>query len=325
MNNHIDISALSTLLPALAGTPPVAAIVPRSALPAVPIPGASPNCYALEISDDEYHASCPGASSSALKKLLRSPAHYQAYLSEKDVDTADRKFGRAVHALLLEPAVFLDKFAVWSEGRRAGWKYEEFCEQHPGKTILKEEEHHRAMEAVIALRNCPDFPVGSWLSGLPATATHAAVPAARCEFTIVWTDEETGLQCKARIDAHGCIPQPLAMDVKTTDDARKASFVRQFMKLHYDLQATHYRAALKAFYGEEFPFLFAAVEAKAPHASGIFGMSAAMLANGEEKRRYAMARLARCIDSGVWPAYQTGGVQTLDVPFMGRFDAISAA
>jgi hypothetical protein len=320
MNNHIDLAALGTLFPALAGTPAAVPVPTRTALAAVPIPGVAPNCYGLEISDDEYHGSCPGASSSSLKKLLRSPAHYQAYLNEVDTDSADRKFGRAVHALLLEPATFQARFAVWCEGRRAGWKYEEFCEEHPGKTILKEEEHQRAMEAALSLRNSPDFPFGVWLDGLPPTATHEAVPAARCEFTIVWIDEETGVQCKARIDAHSPMPQPLATDVKTTDDARKSSFRRQFMKLDYDLQCAHYRAALKAFYGFDFPFLFPVVEAKAPHATGIFGMTDAMLENGEAKRRYALARLARCSEDGIWPAYQDGGIQTLDVPFMGRFD-----
>jgi hypothetical protein len=318
MNNAPNFAALASLLPALAAPTP-AALAPLAT--ARRIPGVAPLCFGLEISEDEYHGRLSGISSSALKKALRSPAHYRAYLVEPDRDDAARKFGRAVHALLLEPHSFDDRFAVWSDGRRAGWRFEEFCEQHPGKTVLTEDEHRRAVEAALELRNNPDFPLGVWLDGLAATANHDAVPAAKAEFTIVWVDEETGLECKARIDAHSPTPQPLAFDAKTTDDARKAGFRRQFAKQDYDLQAAHYCAGLKAFYGVDFPFLFGAVEAKAPHGTGIFGMSAQLLANGEQKRRHALALLKRCQDTNLWPKYETGGIQTLELGFMDRFDA----
>lgn len=329
MNNQLDFAALSSLLPALAAAAPqppmpLAPLVSRPPSTAVRIPGVAPNCYGLEITDDEYHKHLAGASSSALKRLLRSGAHYQAYLKEPDKDSADRMFGRAVHALLLESATFQAHFAVWTEGRRAGGLYEDFCRENPGKTVLREDEYQRALEAALALRNCPDFPIGVWLDGVAATATHAAVPAARCEFTIVWVDEETGIVCKARIDAHNAVPQAVAIDAKTTDDARKFSFRRQFRKQDYDLQAAHYRAALKAFYGTDFTFLFAAVESKAPHATRVFGLSEAILEDGEAKRRLCLSRLKACMDSGSWPAYQPAGIQTLDVEFMGRFDPNTA-
>lgn len=274
----------------------------------------------MDIPEEAYHQSCDGASSSALKVMLRSPAHYKAYLSGADSDSAARMFGRALHCQLLERQLFLSKFAVWDGGRRAGRAYESFVQSHPGKTILTEEEHTRTLEAALQLRNCADFPLGLWLDGVAAAGNQPAIAAARCEFSVFWTDEETGVKCKARIDAHARFPSPLAIDVKSTDDVRPTQFYRQFMKLDYDLQAAHYSAALKAFYGEDFPFLFAAVETHEPHAARIFGMDADLLANGEAKRRYALRELAKCEAANHWPANETPGIHTLHLGFSQRFE-----
>jgi exodeoxyribonuclease VIII len=313
MNNPIDLDALFSLAPATAVTKPV---MPVSA---ARIDGVTPGCYAMEISDADYHTKCVGASSSALKTLLRSPSHYRAYLDEDDKDTSARMFGRAVHALLLERHLFLDKFAIWTEGRRHGKKFDEFAATHAGKTILTEDEHHRAMEAALALRNQDQFPLGLWLDGVPAHDTLEAVPPARTEFSIFWVDEETGLPCKIRVDAHGLVPSPLAMDIKTTDDSRTSSFMHQLFRLHYDLQAAHYRAGLRAFYGVEFPFLFGVVEDKAPYACNVVGCSQTTLENGERKRRHALGLLKQCQDANQWPGYPHKGVEEVDLPHFYQF------
>jgi len=319
MNNSLDISALLSLSEPAAVTQPALPVVGTR------IDGVTPGCYSMEISDDDYHTKFAGASSTALKKLLRSPAHYRAYMNEADEDSSARMFGRAVHALLLERARFQrarfpDKFVVWTGGRRFGKAFDAFAAANDGKTILTEDEFHRATEAALALRESKQFPLGLWLDGVPASAGYDAVPAAATETSIFWIDEETGLSCKARVDAHNGQPTRVAIDAKTTDDARTAAFMRQLFKLDYDLQAAHYRAALRAFYGEDYPFLFAVVEDKAPFATNIIGLDNDVLANGEAKRRYALNLLKKCLDSNSWPAYQLEGVQTISMPFYSRFD-----
>jgi hypothetical protein len=314
MNNPFNLAALFSFLdPATDSTPALPLTGAR-------IDGATPGCYSMDISDEDYHTKFAGASSSALKKMLRSPAHYRAYMSEEDKDSSSRMFGRAVHALLLERARFADKFAVWTGGRRAGKVFDDFAAANPGKTLLTEDEHHRATEAALALRENSQFPLGLWLDGVPATGGYEAVPAASTETSIFWIDEETGLPCKARIDAHNGLPTPAAIDAKTTDDARTNSFMRQLFKLDYDLQAAHYRAALRAFYGTDYPFLFAVVEDQAPYATNIIGLDADVLANGEAKRRHALNLLKKCQDSNEWPSYQLQGIQQISMPFFGRFD-----
>ena len=321
MNNSLNFSALSSLLgfgaPSSAPSNNSSIRTPKSH---VRIEGVTPGCYSLQLTDTEYHRDFKEASSSALKKLLRSPAHYKAYLNATDSDTSARKFGRAVHALLLEPHVFDETFAVWSEGRRQGFKYEDFVYRNPGKTILTEDEFHRATEAAISLRNTPLFPLKLWLEGVAASGELAKIDPAKTEFTIFWTDEETGIQCKARIDAHNRFPNPIAVDVKTTDDARTESYMYQFFKLDYDLQAAHYTAALKAFYGVEFPFFHAVVEGNDPYATNFIGLTPEVMANGEDKRRDALRILKKSMVEDEWPAYGYSGIQVLDLPFFKRYD-----
>ncbi len=335
MNNVIDVSSMFALAPGpvLPGASPVptAAGAPAGAAPAlIPsatarrVEGATPGCYALFISDTEYHQQYSGASSSGLKQLLRSPAHYQAYLKAPDKDSEARRFGRAVHALLLEAQVFNDKFTVWTDGARRGKKYDEFAAQHAGKTILNESEHTRALEAALALRNCPDMPIlGDWLDEAAASAS-APTPTVLTEFSIFW-DEAVGegdnagiVNCKARVDLHGPLPCHLALDVKTTDDVRDEPFMRQFMSNAYDLQAAHYCAGLKAFYGEEYQFLFAAVEHQEPFASRFFEIERDVFMSGVKKREKALGRLLECQRTNVWPSY-SAGIRTLRLRPFDRF------
>lgn len=323
MNNDIDLTALSALVAPAAQAAAHSASTAAASLQR--IEGATPGCYALMITDTAYHRDYPGASSTALKKLLRSPAHYQAYLKAPDVDSEARRFGRAVHALLLERPLFLEKFAVWADGRRAGKKYDEFCALQAGKTILNESEYNRAMEAALALRQCPDFPLfGDWLDGAGANGTAESVPPARTEFSIFWQEtvgegEEAGVvQCKARVDAHSPPPHRISVDVKTTDDVREEAFMHQFMRLDYDLQAAHYCAGLRAFYGEEYQFLFAAVESQEPFATRIFEIEKDVFLNGRRKRNMALARLLECQRTNTWPSYPAG-IRTLRLRPFDRF------
>jgi hypothetical protein len=133
----------------------------------------------------------------------------------------------------------------------------------------------------------------------------------------------TGIECKARVDAHSPLPHPVAVDLKTTDDARMQSFASQFFKLDYDLQAAHYSAALKAYYGVDFAFLFAVVEAQPPFATNVFGLAPEVLENGEAKRRYALDTLKKCQDINKWPAYPGTSVEGIEMPYYQVFKSPS--
>lgn len=275
------------------------------------IEGATPGCYALELSDEDYHYGSAGVSSSHLKQALRSAAHYQAWLADRHrSDTPARRFGRAVHCYLLERDKFAQRYAIWRGGDRRSSGYKDFEAAHPRMTVLTEDEAGRVTGCCEALLSATEFPMRGFLEGARDDSGNWLLEPARCEFTIFWTDESTGLQCKARLDAFRETPL-IVLDVKTCGDARPAAFERDIGNLHYDLQAAFYMEAVRRFTGQDGgTFLFAAVEADAPHAAVFYALSPThdFMANGARKYRYALDLLARCGKAGHWPAYGFGGI-----------------
>jgi hypothetical protein len=303
-----------------------AATLPQAdyADPGCHLAGATPGCFAIRGLDDEkYHRQSSGISSTGLKKLLRSPAHYRAYaeaLGDKaQSDTAARRFGRAAHAWLLEPDQFDSKFAVWSAGARRGKAYDEFEAQHAGRTILTKEEMLQVQGCVQALLANDDFPLQSFLHGVPGEGGALLEDPALAEFSIFWTDAETGVACKVRLDAVRLRSPMLAFDLKTTDDAREPAFMRQLMQLDYDLQAAFYVEGLERYTGAGCAFVFGVAEVNAPHASAFYvvGADSELMINGRRKMRHALALKASCDASGCYPGYRAGSVRELQLlPWM---------
>lgn len=273
----------------------------------VRIPGAMPGCYAIaDLSDRDYHEVMEGVSTSGLKAMLRSPAHYQAYKRNGNNDTPSRRFGRATHAWVLEPAVFWDKFVVWNGGRRQGHDYDDFVEKHPNKTILTADEFVRVQGAGASILSNPDFPLKAYLFDQPDPSVTVR------EFSVFWEDPVTQVKMKARLDG-GRLTSPLAsaFDLKTTDDAREHSFTRQIFDLHYDLQAAVYMEALFHFTGKYGPFILGAVEDKDPHGSNFFGLDPHgddIVENGRKKMRAALRRYSESMQAGTWPSYPNRGI-----------------
>ena len=82
---------------------------------------------------------------SGCKELLKSPAHYQAYLNNPREETKALKVGKYVHALVLEPDAAVTGFAILPEGIDRRTKdgkatYEAFMSTAEGKTVLTLEE-----------------------------------------------------------------------------------------------------------------------------------------------------------------------------------------
>lgn len=273
----------------------------------VRIPGAMPGCYAIaNLSDRQYHEEMDGVSTSGLKAILRSPAHFQAYKRNGSNDTPSRRFGRATHAWVLEPDVFWEKFVVWNGGRRQGNEYDAFVDKHPSKTILTADEFERVQGAGGSILSNADFPLKAYLFDQPDPTVTVR------EFSIFWEDPVTKVKMKARLDA-GRLTAPLAsaFDLKTTDDAREHSFTRQMFDLHYDMQAAVYMEALLHFTGKYGPFILGAVEDKDPHGSNFFGLDPHgddIVENGRKKMRAALRRYSDCMHSGEWPSYPNRGI-----------------
>lgn len=238
---------------------------------------------------EEYHADTNAVSCSVLKKILRSADHMQAYREAPNKTTSARLIGTSFHAAVLEPVEFANNVVVWTGGDRRGAKYTSFVKANPGKAILKPNEFDDIVGMRDSVMSYSEYPIGS----LIANGTN--------ESSIVWVDKETQVTCKIRPDSFS---QPGTFDLKSTDDCRPYAFIRQCVKLDYDLQAFMYTEGIFQKTGEKRDFYFIATETDAPYATWVHQASAAMLASGQIKFRRALERYAECLKTKQFPGYE---------------------
>jgi len=264
----------------------------------------------LGLSNADYH-SLPSVSSSMLKTILRSPAHYKAaYLSgaPRKEPTASMVLGSLTHSLFLEPENFGSEYIIAPECDRRTKEgkavYAAFQDAAEGLTIITADQLQTAQAMANAL--CGHI-------------IYEAMTGGHAEASIFWTDDHTGLACRIRPDYHiapsDVWPTGLIIDVKSTDDARAEAFARTCVNFGYDLSAAMYSDGFQQHYGTTEPplFLLLVVERDAPYAVACYECSPEMLDKGNEKYRKAMQLLADSTASGEWPAYDEG-IQLLNLP-----------
>ena len=248
------------------------------------------------------------ASASGLKQMLRSPAHFKHWAThpEDDKTSPALTFGRALHAAILEPDVFLRTYAVveagapkyptaaqWnakksnpeSEAAKAWWK--EWEANNAGRIRLSLDDYDRAQRMADSARSHP-------------VAAGLVVGGDR-EITFRWVDEATGLQCQSRADLYA--RGEFLMDVKSCRDASAEGFARAVAGYHYDLQAAHYVEGVRACGDSIRWFVFLAIESEAPYVCQPFVLDAKAEERGWNLRQRAITRQAECLRTGRWPGY----------------------
>lgn len=255
-----------------------------------------------DISNAVYHGDRSCVSVSGLKQLLRSPAHFNAYLCAERKETAAQFIGTAVHARLLEPDVFTHTYVATLVANRRLKEYSEFEAQATGYRIMTREQ---AMCIESVTENV-----------MAHSSARALLLGGVTEQTLIWQDEETGIWLKIRPDCLNFdFGDGICLDLKTTDDASGNSFPRQCVPNDYDLQAAVYLEGLRAVYQRDFDFAFLALELTAPHGVALYGAPEEMLQRGRRRFRQALQTLKKCRETNQWPCYQhDGGYEILDWP-----------
>jgi hypothetical protein len=263
------------------------------------------------ISEADYHARVPGmASTSILRHVRRSPAHYRAWLlgelQEEQSEALD--LGRAVHCAALEPERFAIAYAVrptldrrTKDGKAeyAAWQAE-----HPGAVAISESD---ATTIGGVVRSLHAHPVAA-----------ALLEDGESEVTIRWTDPATGIECRARADRLS-LGGRVCADLKSTTDARARKWSKSAADFHYFRQAAFYIDGLAAAgepleEDEDGPrYLFIAAEKAPPYAVSVFRLDPAALALGRRTIGEDLATLARSIERDEWPAYGEG-IEILSLP-----------
>lgn len=250
-----------------------------------------------QIHDRQEYRAFPALNQSAAKKLLVSPAHYQAYINTPQEETKALRFGTFVHSAILEPHTLNDLYATAPDVDRRTKEGKEtwaaFSTLNAGKTILDAEEsavgHLVASHAKMALKQ------HKVAFGLTEVMYHV---------------EYNGVPLKAAIDG---VSGDYLWDIKTTDDASPAGMLKAIRNYRYNLQAYWYRLVYELATGHRplgFRFLF--VEKEPPFATAVCEIGPELMSYAIADFEKAVTLYRDCTASGVWPAYPDD-VQVIDI------------
>lgn len=233
-----------------------------------------------------------GVNQSSLKKILESPAHYQAALKNKLIPTPAMEMGTAAHCLVLDgQKAFDNTYVKKPDGIKLTTK--------EGKAWKESIGRRKALNS-----GGKDDPWGSvngmaeslrrlqWYSGDDAEYIK------RNEVSIYW--DWNGVRCKARLDSL-LVDEGIILDLKTTDTVDPILFQKKVVGLGYDFQAAFYAKAAELAFGKPFRFIFAAVERKAPFTVDLFEVDPDMIAEGMAKCESAIQIYKQCQEAGEWP------------------------
>lgn len=194
-----------------------------------------------KMSDDEYFA-LKAISASQIKQYDKGAYWFwksSPFNPEKAPEKASDAlaFGKLCHCMLLEPDAVDERFMVVDFGKtRTTKKYTEAVETYPGFEIVTQDEMDRATKMIGEIGRHP--------------LASRIIAGATAEMPYTWTDKETGLPCKCKIDAIKRTKNGIVViDYKTSSDIQ--SVLNWPQKLQYPLQAEFYSRAVKEKYGED--------------------------------------------------------------------------
>lgn len=231
------------------------------------------------IPDKEYFA-IPAISSTGIKALLKSPAHFKA-LENSSFDSKALRIGSATHQILLGG----DNCLVLPGSSRTTKEAKEIIKNEKSKTVLTKDEWSTAELVANTLSK-----TASW---------QTLMEDAECEVSFVG-EYMDGTKAKAKADIVKRRNKMIA-DVKTTSDIH--NFQRSIFNFRYDIQAAWY----SRLFSYEFPvesFLFIAVETAPPYDSRFFVLDEEVIENANEEIDQAIEIYRRCIKTDEWPGYE---------------------
>jgi hypothetical protein len=256
----------------------------------------------IKITNRDYH-SRPGISNSGLGYFKRSPAHYRAYKAGLLGDSTEAmKFGTMIHTAILEPELFDSQYVVGPDVARNTKIWKEFVVAHPGKEIIKPDEHETCLKVAGSVMANP-------------TLSHIIRNSTR-EMSGFWRDPATDIECRFRPDAILVSEYSVDMfDIKTTRDASKDKFYWSCMEYGYFRQAAFYMDGYEAITGDRVDsFTLIAVEDKPPYICQAYVLAPEDIARGRIEYSDLLFRYEECLRTNVWPGYSDGSIQLLTRP-----------
>ena len=250
----------------------------------------------FELPDYETYSRIPALTSSSIKAMRKTPAHFKHYIENKVDDPSPAMVvGKAFDLAMLRPDHFETRVvADETKLNRNTTKFKEWAKKVedsggfylPAKgdkttraDIVKMVEQVKQKRSVAELLD----------DGYPAR-------------TIVWYDDEYGLWCKGEID--WLTTSGIVCDVKKAMDAGFFAFSRQARRLGYDIQAAWYLRGLTKITGyrhEQFRWIVA--ENTPPFESQVYAISPRVLMDAQARIDELVLKIRTCLETGEYPGY----------------------
>ena len=252
--------------------------------------------FVEDMTEEEYRAD-PAVNKSTLWEMRKSPAHYKWALEHQTDDSPALLMGRVVHMAVLQPDEFLKHYVAMPEGidrrTKAGKEaYQRYLDTMPkGIEVIDRDTWETAVAMMKSVTSCHE--------------AFKLLDQAHTELPIFWTDESTGIECKAKIDALREVGDAVFVtDLKTCSNASTQAFVRDALRYGYDVQAAHYMRGVRALFpGKNVVWYFVAVEKKPPYAVNVIKAGDDFIDRGTWQLISLMDRVKECRETDTWPGY----------------------
>jgi len=242
----------------------------------------------FDMSEDDYRKA-PCVNISALKHMLKSPAHYKHELESPDEDKrqAHLIIGTLVHRAIGEPEKFCyivrpPEFKDWRTKASQEWRNAQTL------PVLTPDEEEDVLRCVNALQKCE--------------LLMELCKRGKQEVACFKRHKRTGLMLKGRSDLVATDDDGVTwvVDLKTVPEggASAVEFARKMAELNYHLQAAHYGDLF-----ETSNFIFIAVEKKGFPGVGIYILDPEDIELGRRTNNALLQKLAECNKTNTWPGY----------------------
>lgn len=237
-------------------------------------------------------------SSSDIRRLLRSPAHFR---NPAKMESAAMAFGTLVHTFVLEPHVAEARYRPRADvdGRTKEGKavrdWEQSLAAQQNVQFIGRSDYDAAVSIATSVRT--HLGATSLLTGGMAEVSGTA-------------DNFCGINARIRPDY---LCDDRIIDLKTCADARNDAFVRSVLNYGYDVQAAYYLDVAEAIDGKKRKFYWVAVEKDTPFAVSVYEASDAMIERGRAQYKRAIELYKECASLDLWPAYSQQ-IQQLELP-----------
>lgn len=244
------------------------------------------------MTEKEYR-SHPAISRSELWKIKESPEKFKWYKENPPSPTPTLIFGQFLHALVLTPDAVNNDFIMMPNfdrrTKQGKEEYEAFISSVGDRTPISTEMYALGLNMANAIEK---HPIASKLI------------KGKTELPLFWTDEQTGEECKCRLDVIRKAKERLiVVDLKTTEDASTEAFVRSMVNYGYDFQAAMYSEGVKKHYGVEPLFVFVVIEKKEPFAINVLQADENVLRRGYDLYRELLGIYHECKITNNWYGY----------------------